>query len=486
MEHQLLIGKYTLESLTSGLYVSPLDLYREYVQNASDSIDKAIDEGLISGERAVIKIETDAVKRVIRITDNGTGVSSKNVMQALIDIGNSHKRNSQCRGFRGIGRLSGLGYCRKLRFVTSAYGESVATIVSYDCEVLHELLSPKRGNHDTVDDVLQQVMSVDSFTERKKLHYFVVELSDIDNDSCLLDKDKVLSYLQQNLPIPYAKDFVWGTLINEKMRQASCEISSYNIQFNYNDEKLALFKPYMNAVLSDRMRRIEDRISEIRFRKFYIGNVLSAVLWYAETSYLGTVLNNDIKGIRIRQGNILIGDNTSLRKQFKEERFSGWLIGELHVLDERIVPNTRRDGYEENAFYEELMDQFAGWAVEISKEIRHKSYVRSLSQQEKAVLEQPKAIDTLSVLKNQTLVNASELDIDDMDESESVANGDLLKQLSILMNMGKKITKYNVLNVNPKMTIEQKQTVARIFDILYDNYSKTKANGIVQSILENF
>ena len=44
MEHQLLIGKFTLESLTSGLYVSPLDLYREYVQNAADSIDEALEQ----------------------------------------------------------------------------------------------------------------------------------------------------------------------------------------------------------------------------------------------------------------------------------------------------------------------------------------------------------------------------------------------------------------------------------------------------------
>ena len=34
MEHELVIGKYTLESLTNGMYASPLDLYREYIQNA--------------------------------------------------------------------------------------------------------------------------------------------------------------------------------------------------------------------------------------------------------------------------------------------------------------------------------------------------------------------------------------------------------------------------------------------------------------------
>ena len=46
MKHELVIGKYTLESLTNGMYASPLDLYREYIQNAVDSIDTARDNNL--------------------------------------------------------------------------------------------------------------------------------------------------------------------------------------------------------------------------------------------------------------------------------------------------------------------------------------------------------------------------------------------------------------------------------------------------------
>ena len=46
MKHELVIGKYTLESLTNGMYASPLDMYREYIQNAVDSFDDAIESGL--------------------------------------------------------------------------------------------------------------------------------------------------------------------------------------------------------------------------------------------------------------------------------------------------------------------------------------------------------------------------------------------------------------------------------------------------------
>ena len=41
------IGKFTLETLTTGMYDSPKDIYREYIQNAVDSIDNAIKLGIL-------------------------------------------------------------------------------------------------------------------------------------------------------------------------------------------------------------------------------------------------------------------------------------------------------------------------------------------------------------------------------------------------------------------------------------------------------
>ena len=35
-------GKFLLEILTKGMYSNPMHVYREYIQNSTDSIDKAI------------------------------------------------------------------------------------------------------------------------------------------------------------------------------------------------------------------------------------------------------------------------------------------------------------------------------------------------------------------------------------------------------------------------------------------------------------
>lgn len=190
----------------------------------------------------------------------------------------------------------------------------------------------------------------------------------------------------------------------------------------------------------------------------------------------------DIKGIRIRQGNILIGDENTLRKCYKEERFNSWMVGELLVFNEDIIPNTRRDDYEKNSAYKELLSQFTEWANEMSRQIRHRSYERSLTQSDKKFLSDESVTDVDGV----DISLGTELDSYDMDDSDSVANTDLLSKLSLLMDMGKKKTKYNVLNLNSKFTVDQKQTLEHVFDALYAKYTNAKANDIIQTIIDSF
>lgn len=56
----------------------------------------------------------DKDKRTISIHDNATGISKDKVMTILRNIAHSTKKRGEDKGFRGIGRLGGLGYCSKL------------------------------------------------------------------------------------------------------------------------------------------------------------------------------------------------------------------------------------------------------------------------------------------------------------------------------------------------------------------------------------
>jgi len=112
-----ILGKDVLELLSSSMYVNPLSIYREYIQNATDSIEEAVSLGYLPRtSEGTVEINVDSQRRTIRIRDNGTGVPEREFVRRLIALGASRKRGHKARGFRGVGRLAGLGYCQELVF----------------------------------------------------------------------------------------------------------------------------------------------------------------------------------------------------------------------------------------------------------------------------------------------------------------------------------------------------------------------------------
>lgn len=481
---ELTIGKYTLESLTNGMYASPLDLYREYIQNAVDSIDDAKESSSFNSEKYYIDITIDPENQSIIIFDNSKGIPRKKAVKTLVDVGNSKKNRNKSRGFRGIGRLAGLGYCERLVFTTSYLDESVASVVSFDAKKLEELLLSDSSAAESVNDVLGQVIETKQISEKSKRHYFKVELIGVTNSDKLLDLEVVENYLIQHAPLRYAKEFKWQRTITEKIKALGYVIPSYDIRLN----NLPLYKPYEDAFVSDRVKRNEDSIKDVEVVPFYRNKKLSAVLWCAKTNYFGTILNNSIKGIRIRQGNILIGDKMSCSSFFKEERFNGWLIGEIHVINEGLIANARRDDFEKNEAYYAFVENVKEWSSIQTHEIRKLSYERSLSTEKKAVIEAEDFSDVNDLLDESIDLDEcyGESDLLDQAESENVAEVDYIGKLSALINQKKFQTKYRALNINLKLTVDQRKVLERVFDLIVSAYDKKQAESFINVISSNF
>ena len=229
MEKEIIIGKYTLESLTNGMYSNPLDLYREYIQNAVDSIDSAQEDMDDINCEYEINVEVDDWARVISIKDNGKGIPQKKAIQVLIDIGNSQKDKRKTRGFRGIGRLAGLGYCEELKFTTSYQGEKTKTIVCFDTKLLEKLLLSEDKNVISIHDVMEKVITTLSEQENENSHYFKVTMDGVSTKEKLLDIRMVENYLIQHVPLPYDPQFVWAEMIREKSRRLGYHIPEYMI-----------------------------------------------------------------------------------------------------------------------------------------------------------------------------------------------------------------------------------------------------------------
>ena len=67
-------GNVLLETLTAGMYNDPLAIYREYIQNAADSIDIALQTNPWNSKR--IYVDLDPTEKSITICDKGAGISA--------------------------------------------------------------------------------------------------------------------------------------------------------------------------------------------------------------------------------------------------------------------------------------------------------------------------------------------------------------------------------------------------------------------------
>ena len=158
----IIIGKDILELLSSAMYIDPLTIYREYLQNSADSIDEGIKEGLLQNEgEGRVDIDVDQLNRTVKIKDNGVGLSKKDFETRMTAFGASKKRNTSARGFRGVGRLAGLAYCRELIFRTKSKGESEVHQISWDCQILKSILMDPDYKGE-LSDVVNDAISISS------------------------------------------------------------------------------------------------------------------------------------------------------------------------------------------------------------------------------------------------------------------------------------------------------------------------------------
>ncbi|MGC8491297.1 MAG: ATP-binding protein [Syntrophobacteraceae bacterium] len=347
----IVVGKNVLESLTTGMYSDNRIVYREYIQNASDSLDRAVRDGILAKDEASIDITLNVNRREIRIRDNGSGIVTKHVHAQLGDIGKSSKNYKEQRGFRGIGRLGGLGYCEEVRFVTSAVNEPLKTIVSWDCVKLRKLLQPHVEPDLDVVEVVRRVTMESSEKEAAAAHYFEVILTGVDKGhDNLLDLENIKDYLSQVAPVPFNhQKFTELRAINQKLLELGKPPEEYTIVLNQEQ----VFKPYARKLAA--ANKEKDFVEGLEFFEGNHEGKLFFLGWYGKTCLSGMIKDQSVAGLRVRKRNVLIGDSRTLDEFFGQNRtyqnFNRWFIGEIYVFHHNLIPNSRRDSFEQNETY---------------------------------------------------------------------------------------------------------------------------------------
>jgi hypothetical protein len=375
---EVVIGKDILELLSSSMYVEPLTIYREYVQNAADAIDEAVAARLLADRsEGRIEISLDHIGRRVQIRDNGIGVSKLDFKLLLTAFGASHKRGTSARGFRGVGRLAGLGYCQELVFRSRTNSGEPVQELRWNCSILKKQLADS-SFLGSLEKIVSQIVSFSELTlgdypER----FFEVEIIKprrIGND-VLLNEKIIEQYLGQVAPVPFSPNFRFASDIKQGLISLGHTFSEYNICLN--DSESPICRPFRDSVPYSETNSGEGREIQI-FDIQAIDGELAAYGWLLHHDYQGAIPSGlGVRGLRARVGNLQIGGERNFSDIFPEERFNSWTIGEVHVVDRRIAPNGRRDDFEYNSHFANLINHLTPYAGNIARHCRSSSQIRN-------------------------------------------------------------------------------------------------------------
>ncbi len=378
MKENITIGAHILESLTTGMYQDSRTIFREYIQNSCDAIDEAVKLGVIEDGESEINIELDAEGRNITIEDNGTGIRAEDFVRVVGNVADSDKRQGENRGFRGIGRLCGLAYCGTLVFTAKCRGEGTISRLRCNAEVLRQLLGERDSgmNRYTASEVLKFVNEFEvEETEDVDAHFFRVELIHINDENTeLLDEARVRKYLSFVAPLPYHVGFAeYSPRIHGHAKGLGQRIDEYDIFLNGDQ----LFKDYTRTIPTSKG---SDKVFDLEFHDFLDSHgKISAWIWVGISRFKAWINAKacPMWGIRLRKGNIQVGNEYTMSRFFKEERGNKYFIGEIFCISDELIPNSRRDYFVENKALIEFAEQVNEYCKELSNLYRAGSKLNS-------------------------------------------------------------------------------------------------------------
>ncbi len=369
-----------LEALSSGLYPDKRFVVREFVQNAFDALNTWKKK---SGEQSISPIEIKIQKPSIVIADRGLGMDESEA-QKFRYLGYSAKDKRETVGFRGIGKDSGLAVAERIIVTTSRHGIPVRSTIIINAQ---DMLEESASNRNTpLEELLEKHSSVKTEGEDSELHYTFVELNSIRKDAEILFDTKALKeHLHRNCPIPFDPNFDYAGEILDRLRLNVPNFADVSILLD--GEKL--YKPF-----PANYSRPEY---EFVFESDETGASVIAYCWYCGNTEKGQLADKDNSGLIYRIKDFAVGDRHLTRRTLwdttPERAF--YFFGEIHILDEAVIPSSDRTNLEDNAARVRLYDRCRRIAQILSQRAGTESAQRTFDN---AILD---AEDKLSLRKTQ-------------------------------------------------------------------------------------
>lgn len=342
--HKSKIGKDQMRQYMGGLYENSMVIFREYLQNACDAVEQALQAGLITNRKdANIAVTIDQYNKRIIIHDIGIGIARKNIPSYLVDVASSQKFNKQLVGRHGIGRLNGANYCDNIIYETSYSGEPFKSTLVWDVKEAKRLCSDDTIEIGTTEIIDKVTDLKPQEPESSDAHYCKVILENV-NDPQLMDEQAVREYISEIVSVDYSLEFKENSLgpsldlpMNAGYEDRFNSLWVYKITVNeepvektyrseYNDKHLGVLQCFT---------LIDDKTQEEL-----------AWGWLAINRTAEQLNDLPFSYIRARHHNFQIGGKDLLNQYHKGATAPAYSVGELHITHPAINPTATRDGIE--------------------------------------------------------------------------------------------------------------------------------------------
>jgi molecular chaperone HtpG len=509
-KHDYVFGANIIENLTTGMYKDSKVIYREYIQNACDQIDKAVAEGLLQANEGKIEIWLESQpNRTVVIRDNATGIPEADFRRVLGNIADSDKEISKDKGFRGIGRLCGLAYCKELVFESKAKGESTISIMCCNAQEMRDLITEhNRGNKQEATSVLKKVFHFERKNDGEiDDHYFQVSLKNINEENTdLLDATEIEAYLSFVAPVPYQNIFPFRKKFRDYAQSKGLKIDEYTIKLNAKQ----IFKGYTDKI---KEQYEPDEIFDVAFKDLFDknGNLL-AWLWVGISKFRGALPKyTPMRSIRLRKHNIQIGNEDTLQRFFVEDRGHSYFIGEIFAVAPELIPNSQRDYFNENPTRQEFQNVLEEYfRDELQRVYKNASIVNSRIK--KITAYEAKKTEFNSKEKSGKFINEKQMEaervqLEELREKAEKAEKEIEKieektkeDNGFFGQVIDKIKKENRIKPSPppvqhpirkrltdklgKFTSKEKKIIEKIFEIIHSVIDNEIADKLIEEIIK--
>jgi hypothetical protein len=212
-------------------------------------------------------------------------------------------------------------------------------------------------------------------------HFFEVCLRGLANSpTSLRDPVQIREYLSMTVPIDFNPEWTYAGRIRDAYRahsQAEMETIELAVISPPGSHPVPVYKPYGDTY------QLSRGTSSLRDLQFLAGKDNRYWAWIGKLTESAAITDDQTRALRIRVRNIQVDGTEIVESLFSDVkqsfgRISSYYIGEIHIEPEYIIPNARRDGFEENESWSGIKDDIR---ESICRPLASEAYERSRRKQ---------------------------------------------------------------------------------------------------------